>query len=203
MQEPFEGRRSPERLGPRRPTNREKRSTVSLRNLPSPQCDWSGGADTEERKPLPRFVSFERGVLAFLMAALCLITMANVVVRYLTNASFAFTEEISVSLMVVMTLVGAATAFCRDKHIAIVFLVDRFRARTQARFALFALAASAVMFALLAWYGGRMAWDDYRFEVTSPALGVPQWLYTVWLPVISLLIVVRLVHMMMRRLKAG
>ena len=84
------------------------------------------------------------------MAVLCSITMANVVVRYLTNVSFAFTEEISVSLMVVMTLVGAATAFYRDKHIAIVFLVDRLHARTQARFALFARAACVLMFALLA-----------------------------------------------------
>jgi TRAP-type C4-dicarboxylate transport system permease small subunit len=49
-----------------------------------------------------------------------------------------------------------------------------------------------LMFGLLVWYGGRMAWDDYRFEVTSPSLGVPNWWYTVWLPVLSLLIVVRL-----------
>ena len=156
-----------------------------------------------EREPLPRSVSIERGVLAFVMAVLCSITMANVVVRYLTNVSFAFTEEISVSLMVVMTLVGAATAFYRDKHIAIVFLVDRLHARAQARLALFARGACVLMFALLAWYGARMAWDDYRFDVTSPALGIPQWLYTVWLPLVSLLIVVRLLHMMVRRLKAG
>ena len=37
--------------------------------------------------------------------------MANVLVRYFTDVSFAFTEEISVVLMVVMTLVGAAHAF--------------------------------------------------------------------------------------------
>jgi TRAP-type C4-dicarboxylate transport system permease small subunit len=169
------------------------------RNLRSPQRDWSGDVGTGERQPLPRFVSFERGVLAFVMAALCLITMANVVVRYLTNASFAFTEEISVSLMVVMTLVGAATAFYRDKHISILFVVERFRARGRERLAIFSLAACVCMFALLAWYGGRMAWDDYRFDVTSPALGVPQWLYTVWLPVVSLLIVVRLLCMIVRR----
>jgi TRAP-type C4-dicarboxylate transport system permease small subunit len=152
-----------------------------------------------EREPLPRLLSVERGVLALLMAVLCLITMANVIVRYFTNVSFAFTEEISVSLMVVMTLLGAATAFYRDKHISIVFVSERLRPRARKFAALFSLVACALLFGLLAWYGARMAWDDYRFDVTSPALGIPQWLYTMWLPVLSLLIVVRLANLMRRR----
>jgi TRAP-type C4-dicarboxylate transport system permease small subunit len=54
------------------------------------------------------------------------------------------------------------------------------------------------MFGLLAWYGARLAWDDFRFDVTSPALGVPQWFYTIWLPVLSLLIVARLLALIAR-----
>jgi len=155
-------------------------------------------AATGEREPLPRCVSIERAVLALTMALLCVITMANVVVRYFTDVSFAFTEEISVSLMVVMTLVGASTAFYRNRHIAITFVVDRFFPRARRRFDLFALAACALMFGLLAWYGARMAWDDYRYDVTSPALGAPQWVYSVWLPVLSVVIVGRIVTLMRR-----
>jgi TRAP-type transport system small permease protein len=158
-------------------------------------------ASTGEPQELPRSVSIERWVLAAVMALLCLITMGNVVVRYLTDISFAFTEEISVALMVVMTLVGAATAFYRNKHIAILFVVDLFREPVRNAFALFARFASAAMFVLLIWYGGRMAWDDYRFDVTSPALGVPQWLYSVWLPALSVLIAVRLVGQIWRSLR--
>jgi len=154
---------------------------------------------TGEREPLPRDVSIERGFLALVMALLCLITMGNVLVRYFTNASFAFTEEISVSLMVVMTLVGASTAFHRDRHIAIVFVVNLFGPQARERFARFGLGASMLMFGLLVWYGARMAWDDFRFDVTSPALGLPQWLYSAWLPLLSLLIVVRLAHRLRRR----
>lgn len=160
-------------------------------------------APTGESQPLPRSVSIERFVLALVMALLCVITMGNVVVRYFTNISFAFTEEISVSLMVVMTLVGASTAFYRNKHIAILFVVDRLPARARERFGLFSLAACTLMFGLLTWYGARMAWDDFRFDVTSPALGVPQWFYSVWLPLISLLIVIRLASQIRRHLKHG
>ena len=158
-------------------------------------------APTGEPEPLPRSISIERWVLALVMALLCLITMGNVLVRYFTNVSFAFTEEISVSLLVVMTLVGASTAFYRNKHIAIVFVVDLFAARARERFALLSLAASTLMFGLLTWYGTRMAWDDYRFDVTSPALGVPQWFYSVWLPALSLLVVIRLLGLIRHHLK--
>ena len=160
-------------------------------------------APTGEPEPLPRSISMERWVLALVMAVLCLITMGNVVVRYFTNISFAFTEEISVALLVVMTLVGASTAFYRGKHIAILFVVELFPARVREAFALLSLIACTLMFGLLVWYGGRMAWDDFRYEVTSPALGVPQWFYSVWLPVLSLLVVARLLTLIRRHVRRG
>ena len=156
----------------------------------------------EVRETLPRSVAIERALLAAVMALLCVITMANVIVRYFTDVSFAFTEEISVSLLVVMTLVGASTAFYRNKHIAILFFVERCSAPTRRRFELFGLLACTLMFGLLAWYGARLAWDDYRFEVTSPALGIPQWWYTVWLPLLSVVIVVRLLTLIGRTVRA-
>lgn len=154
--------------------------------------------------PKPPFeVKFEEALAAGAMALLCIITMANVLVRYFTNISFAFTEEISVWLMVVMTLVGAAGAFVKGHHISINFFVDRLAPAVRYKVQLLGLLASTVMFATLAFFGARMAYDDYRYEVTSPALGAPQWLYTVWLPVLSLLIVVRLVQLVLAFAKRG
>jgi TRAP-type transport system small permease protein len=160
-------------------------------------------AATGEPRALPRSISIERWLLAAIMAVLCLITMGNVLVRYFTNISFAFTEEVSVALMVVMTLLGAATAFYRDKHIAIVFLVDLFSPRVRHGLILFGRCASLAMFGLLTWYGARMAWDDFRFEVTSPALGAPQWFYSIWLPLLALLISVRLAGQILRQARSG
>jgi TRAP-type C4-dicarboxylate transport system permease small subunit len=46
-------------------------------------------------------------------------------------------------------------------------------------------------FAALAWYGGRQAWDDYEMQAVTPALGLPSWLFSIWLPLVSLLICAR------------
>jgi len=142
----------------------------------------------------------ERFLMAASMGVLCLLTMANVLVRYFTDISFAFTEEISVALLVVMTLVGASHAFASNHHIAITFFVDR-KPALLGLARRFAAACSLLMFGLLAWYGVAMAWDDYRFEVTSPSLGVPQWWYTIWLPVLAVVIVLRLLAMLWRGAK--
>lgn len=144
--------------------------------------------------------TIERFLMAASMGLLCLLTMANVLVRYFTDISFAFTEEISVALMVVMTLIGASHAFASNHHIAITFFVDRWPALLGLA-SRFAALCSLLMFALLAWYGVSMAWDDYSFEVTSPSLGVPQWWYTVWLPLLSIVIVLRLLVVLWRGAK--
>jgi TRAP-type C4-dicarboxylate transport system permease small subunit len=135
--------------------------------------------------------AFERLLMAVSMGLLCLITMANVLVRYFTDISFAFTEEVSIFLMVVMTLVGASHAFAKNHHIAITFFVDR-KPRLQHAARRLATLCSLAMFGLLAVLGAKMAWDDWKFEVTTPSLGVPQWWYTIWLPAIAALIVARL-----------
>ncbi|HJV92572.1 MAG TPA: TRAP transporter small permease [Azonexus sp.] len=145
-------------------------------------------------------VAVERFLMAVSMGLLCLLTMANVLVRYFTDISFAFTEEISVALLVVMSLIGASHAFATNHHIAITFFVERLPALKNAAYR-FAAACSLLMFGLLGWYGVAMAWDDYRFEVTSPSLGVPQWWYTVWLPVLSGVIVLRLLAVLWRGAK--
>ena len=80
-------------------------------------------------QPAPREAGeVERALAAVVLGAICLITLANVVVRYFTNYSFAATEEISVALMVVLALLGSATAVARRRHIAITILIDQIKA---------------------------------------------------------------------------
>lgn len=128
---------------------------------------------------------------AVLMAILALITFANVVVRYLTDQSFAWTEELSVVMMVLLTMVSASAAVVRNSHVRIETLVDNAPpARKRALEAVSAL-ASVVAFLTLAGLGVRLAWDDWRFDVTTPGIGLPQWWYTLWLPLLALLLAAR------------
>jgi TRAP-type C4-dicarboxylate transport system permease small subunit len=138
---------------------------------------------------------------ALCLAVLALITFANVVLRYLTDQSIAWTEEISIALMVVMTLAAAAAAVARERHIRIDYFIERGSARRRRALALIAAGSIVVFFVALAVLSTRIVWDEYRFEETSPGIGVPKWWYTVWLPILSVAIVARAAGLFMRRWK--
>lgn len=143
-------------------------------------------------------LTLEEYAAGITIGLLGLITFANVVVRYLTDFSFAFTEEISIFLMVLVALLGGSSVMAKGGHLNIVFVVDRLSPERRRRVRIAAHALSVLMFALLAIFGARMAWDEYRFEVTSPGLGLPTWYYTVWLPILSLAICGRAVGALIR-----
>lgn len=144
----------------------------------------------------------EEALVAASMAAIALITAANVVVRYFSNASLAFTEEYSVVLMVVMTLLGTATAVAGGRHVRIDWFAGQLPPGGQRVLSMLGLVLVCLCFALLAWHGGRMAYDDYRFEVTTPGLGNPQWIYTAALPVLSAVVLARAVGALLRLMRA-
>jgi TRAP-type C4-dicarboxylate transport system permease small subunit len=148
-------------------------------------------------------VSIEGAIGALLMALLCLITFANVVTRYLTNVSLAFTEEFSVTLMVILALVGAAAAFAKGQHLRMGFAADKLPVVPRLWLEALVLFLGALLFGLLAWYGTRLAWDEFSFEISSSGLGVPQWLYTVWLPLLSAVVCVRITGRIIRVCRAA
>lgn len=127
-------------------------------------------------------VAFEEGVAVACMALLVAITLLNVVTRYLTAQSFAWTEEISVFLMVVMTLAGAAAAAARDRHIRIEVFYDGGSVERRRRLRIFAACVMGLLFAVLTLLFARAVADEIRFGETTMGLGVPRWWYTAIVP---------------------
>ena len=159
---------------------------------PAPTTEAATGP--VHRSPIP--LKVEAVVMAATMAGIALITAANVVTRYLTNISLAFTEEFSVALMVIATLLGTSYALARGHHIAIGYFVERLHLRGRVFAEIIGLGLVIVCFAIIAAYGVRLTWDEYRYDVLSPGMELPQWWLTGWLPVLALLVLVRGVERM-------
>lgn len=167
--------------------------------MPNPTDEHHGEQAPADPRNAPRVpIRIEEAIAAAAMALICVITFANVVVRYLTNASFAFTEEISVFLLVVLTLVGASAAFARDRNIRVDYFVLRLPAAARYVLELAGMALSSALFTMVAWFGWRFFLDDWKYETTSPGLGIPQAVYSIWLTVLSLLIVARIAGRLIR-----
>lgn len=143
-------------------------------------------------------LKIEDWLTVVVMAALALITFANVVVRYLTNQSFAWTEEISVFLMIMLALVAGSAAVARNRHIRIEAFADSGTAARRRALARFGALMVALLFVLLAVLSTRLVWDHIRWDETSPGIGVPQWWYSIWLPVLSVAIAGRALGVFVR-----
>ncbi|WP_136253286.1 TRAP transporter small permease [Onishia niordana] len=145
----------------------------------------------------------ERVLATLSLVIIALISLANVVVRYVTDASFAFTEEFSVFLLVVLTFAGASVALRRNGHIRISLLERALPAGPRKALIVFQWLCGATVLGLIVWFGGKLAWEEYHWQSLSPGLGLPQWWYIIWLPVLAALMLLRLSQQCLDRLRGG
>ena len=145
---------------------------------------------------------FEEMLGASLLAAMACLAMANVVTRYLIELPLAFTEELEVNAMVWLTLLGAAAAFRKRKHLRLLFFVEKLRPTRRVILERLLNIAAALLFCCLGYLGWLQLLDERFLEITSESLGYPQWLYTLAIPFGCLLIVIRIIQAEWRSFRA-
>ena len=111
-----------------------------------------------------------RWAVIAILAAMASMVFANVALRFLTNHSILWVEEVSRYLMIWLTFLGAGIVLRYGAHIGIDALQERFPAAAPAiRGAIFAILLA--FFAAMVWLGLRYAlltWGQ-----TTPVLEVP------------------------------
>ncbi|MDG5500224.1 TRAP transporter small permease [Marinobacter sp. BGYM27] len=143
----------------------------------------------------------EAWLASLALIAICIISLGNVIVRYATDASFAFTEEFSVFFLVLLTFAGAAVAARRNQHIRIELIEHHLP--PGARKVVFVLQwlVGMLVFGITVWYGSIFALQEYDWESLSPGLGLPNWMYVIWLPLLSVAIMIRVTQNLIDRLR--
>lgn len=148
-------------------------------------------------------LKLEDWLSVIVMAVLALITFTNVVVRYMTDSSFAWTEEISVFLLIVLTMTASSSAFVRYLHIRIEFIADGGPSSRARKMALVSHTVVLLFFMLLTVLSARMVYDDFTWGDTSPAIGVPSWWYSMWMPILGTAITLRVAGLLRRLLRGA
>ncbi|OUS20995.1 C4-dicarboxylate ABC transporter permease [Rhodobacterales bacterium 59_46_T64] len=136
----------------------------------------------------------EEYICSIIFLVMTIIGFANVLVRYLSNYSFASTQEILLNGFLLLTVFGAAIAARRGEHLAVSLLADLLPTAMQPFMRWFALLLSVALLALSAWYCAEMVMNQRASGSVSPGLQVPSWYYSLALPLGFLLIALRLVQ---------
>ncbi len=122
---------------------------------------------------------------------MCIIAFANVVSRYLLGNSFAFTEEITINLFVLLTFVGASVGVKNHAHLGFTLLFDRANYLLKKILCIFTGLVVVTVFILMAYYGVKMVQFQMLTNQTTPSLGWQQWVFTLGFPLGCIMCVVR------------
>jgi TRAP-type C4-dicarboxylate transport system permease small subunit len=117
------------------------------------------------------FIEANKWALVVLLAAMSVIVFTNVSLRYLTNASITWAEEVARYLMIWMTFIGAGLVLRFGGHVAVTNLQDMAPVSMQRILRLGVAALMMLFCAIFVWMSAEYAWR-MRFQLT-PATRVP------------------------------
>jgi len=135
-----------------------------------------------------------------LLGIMAVFAFLNVITRYFIHYSFASTEEIEVACLVWLTMLGAAAGFRRGIHLGFNLLELRIPSMRNVLFPI-ASVLTILTVSILVWISILQIKDELALGITSEALGIPQWLYTLAIPVGGLLVILRVVEAWYRESK--
>lgn len=145
----------------------------------------------------------ENTVIAITFLFITLLAFANVVARYVFHASFSFTSELLVNLAVLLTMVGAAAATRLGTHPSFSLLRDSSRGVLHKIVIVLVCGGMLVFFIVFMWLGFETAMKQFESGRLTPALQLPQWLFSMGLPFGALLAAIRTVQVGVIEFRGG
>jgi len=145
-------------------------------------------------------VSVNRWTVIAMLAAMATMVFANVALRFLTDHSLLWVEEVSRFLMIWLTFLGSGIVLRYGAHVAIETLAQKLPGGARAlRGAV--LAVLFAFFAAMVWLGTR--YSMLTWEQTTPVLGIPFGAVYLAMPIGFTLMIVHLALMASEYVRHG
>lgn len=136
----------------------------------------------------------EEILISIMMVIITVITFGNVVSRKFLHMSWAFTEEITVNLLVWIVFLGASVAAKYNAHLGLSILVDILPKRISKILSLISIIAVIIFLGILCYEGINTVKVQIGLKQMTPALGWPQWLFSLSVPAGSFIILIRFIQ---------
>jgi C4-dicarboxylate transporter, DctQ subunit len=151
---------------------------------------------------LSKFMSrIEEVILVTTFTIMSLIAFSNVISRYFLNYSLAFTEEVTINLFVLLTFMGTSVGVRNHAHLGFSLLFDKANRIGKKTLCIFSSLITCGLFILLAYYGVQMVQFQMLVNQTTPAMGWPQWIFTIAFPLGSTFCIYRVIEGFIKEFK--
>lgn len=127
--------------------------------------------------------AIEEGIIAFLFAAMTLVTFSQVVARYVFNSGAVWAVELTTNLFAWMVLFGISYGVKVNAHLGVDAFVRLFDSRKQRIFALIAVAAGLIYAGILFSGSWEYVAKLYKIGIQAEDLEIPRWILKMALPI--------------------
>lgn len=136
----------------------------------------------------------ENTVIVVAFVAMTVIYFANVLSRYVLHGSLSFTTEIVINLAVLLTMVGASAGVRLGTHPDFDLLPSISKGVLRTGLVSVIAVGTLGFFLVFVWLGWDMTSGQRAQGRVTPALGLPQWIFSMALPVGAALGAIRAVQ---------
>lgn len=144
---------------------------------------------------------FEEIILFVSFVVITAITFINILSRNFMQLSLSFTEEVTINLLVLLTFVGTSLGVRRFAHLGFTLVYDKGSNAMKYVVVVVSSAVSFLLFSVLLYFGIDMVMFQKQIGQTTPALNLPQWIWSLALPIGAFLCLIRTVQALFIELK--
>lgn len=147
--------------------------------------------------------TFEDSFCAIILLIMLILTFINVIARYIILASMPFVEELTCVGLMILSILGAATAAKRQAHLGLSVITDLLPQTAQRVIALICDLLSAAFCAAIVYFGYLMVQNQLNNNILSMGMSWPVWLYGIWLPIGGAVLFIREVQLAVKNFIAA
>lgn len=138
--------------------------------------------------------NLEKYLLVIGLIIMLFVTVGNVASRKILHFSIAFSEELTINLFVIVSLLGAAVSAKKGSLIGLNIIFSLMPPKIQKFFHFVGLVASVLFIGVLIFYGIKTVQTQILSGQTTPALKWPKWIFGAFVPIGAIFAGIRLIY---------
>ena len=135
------------------------------------------------KKIMNGLAEIEKLLVSAVLSFVTVITFANVVVRYCSDGQFAWTEELVINLFVLLIMMGCGLCAREGSLISLSLVFDRLNVAGKKVFVGIITVINTIFWIFLLNTGWQKVMTQLANGKRTFSLNVPEWMFTVFLPV--------------------
>lgn len=135
------------------------------------------------KKIMDVIAEFEKIVTSVVLVVVTAITVANVIVRFCTDGQFAWSEELSINLFILLIMMGCGLSARDGSLISLSLIFDRLKKGGKKVFVAIITVANCTFCGILIKTGIDKVITQMANGKRTPSLMLPEWIFTLFLPI--------------------